>query len=37
LTQNRVVDRPDLLVSFDELNELMGMETLERIEAGFTG
>ncbi len=35
LGENRVVDRPDLLMSFDELNELMGMDELDRIEASF--
>ncbi|MBC7781769.1 MAG: oxaloacetate decarboxylase [Proteobacteria bacterium] len=34
---DRVVDRPDLLVSFDELNELMGMEQLDELERRFTG
>src|SRR5690606_36247597 len=29
---NQVVDRPDLLVSFEELNALMGFETLEELE-----
>ena len=35
--QNKVVDRPDLQVSFDELNELMGMEFLDEIEQRYTG
>lgn len=30
---NRVVERPDLLVSFDELNALMGMKELDRLES----
>jgi 2-methylisocitrate lyase-like PEP mutase family enzyme len=33
--KNNVVDRPDLLVSFDELNELMGLGTLEALEKRF--
>lgn len=32
---NQVVDRPDLLVSFEELNSLMGFETLEELERAF--
>ncbi len=32
---NQVVDRPDLLVSFEELNALMGFETLEELERSF--
>ncbi|MFH1604134.1 MAG: isocitrate lyase/phosphoenolpyruvate mutase family protein, partial [Pseudomonadota bacterium] len=35
--KNNVVDRPDLLVSFDELNELMGLEFLNELEKRFTG
>ena len=35
--ENRVVDRPDLLVSFDELNDLMGMRYIDDIEARFVG
>lgn len=30
--QNKVIDRPDLLVSFDELNDLMGMKELDAID-----
>ena len=30
---NRVLERPDLLVSFDELNALMGMKELDRLES----
>lgn len=30
-----VVDRPDLLVSFEELNELVGIKELERIEQRY--
>jgi 2-methylisocitrate lyase-like PEP mutase family enzyme len=33
--KNNVVDRPDLLVSFGELNELMGLEDLEALEKQF--
>jgi len=32
---NRVIDRPDLLVSFDELNDLMGMKQLDELERKF--
>jgi 2-methylisocitrate lyase-like PEP mutase family enzyme len=32
LTSGEVVDRPDLLVAFEELNELMGMPELQRLE-----
>ena len=32
---NQVVDRPDLVVSFEELNALMGFETLEALERSF--
>ena len=34
---NRVVDRPDLLASFDELNDLMGMKEVDEIERKFVG
>jgi 2-methylisocitrate lyase-like PEP mutase family enzyme len=34
---NRVIDRPDLLVSFDELNDLMGMQRLDALERKFVG
>jgi 2-methylisocitrate lyase-like PEP mutase family enzyme len=34
--KNNVVDRPDLLMSFDEINEMMGMEFLEELEKRFT-
>ncbi|MBI4194107.1 MAG: isocitrate lyase/PEP mutase family protein [Betaproteobacteria bacterium] len=33
--KNNVVDRPDLLVSFGELNELMGLDTLDELERQF--
>ncbi len=32
---NRVVDRPDLLASFDEINDLMGMKQLDELEKKF--
>ncbi|MGZ8154616.1 MAG: isocitrate lyase/PEP mutase family protein [Burkholderiales bacterium] len=35
--ENRVVDRSDLLVSFDELNDLMGMHYIDDIERRFVG
>jgi 2-methylisocitrate lyase-like PEP mutase family enzyme len=34
---NRVIDRPDLLASFDELNDLMGMRRLDELEKKFVG
>jgi len=33
---NRVIDRPDLLASFDELNDLMGMSQLDDLEKRFS-
>ena len=36
LTEGRVIDRPDLLVSFDELNNLMGLPRIKEIEQRFT-
>ena len=33
--RNEVVDRPDLLISFDELNELMGFDQLDELERMF--
>ena len=33
---NNVVDRPDLAVSFDEINALMGLDDLEALERQFT-
>jgi 2-methylisocitrate lyase-like PEP mutase family enzyme len=35
IDRNKVVDRPDLLASFDELNELMGFDTLDELERRF--
>jgi 2-methylisocitrate lyase-like PEP mutase family enzyme len=32
LATGKAIDRPDLLVSFEELNELMGMAELQRLE-----
>lgn len=37
VTHNRVVDRPDLLASFEELNDLMGMKQLDELEKKFVG
>ena len=34
--KNHVIDRPDLLVSFEELNELMGMGKLDELEKRFS-
>ena len=33
--KNHVIDRPDLLASFEELNELMGMGRLDELEKRF--
>jgi 2-methylisocitrate lyase-like PEP mutase family enzyme len=33
--KNQVVDRPDLLASFEELNQLMGFDTLDELERRF--
>ncbi len=35
--KNRVIDRPDLQVSFEELNDLMGMGDLDELERRFMG
>jgi hypothetical protein len=32
---NQVVERPDLQVSFEELNDLMGMNELDALEQKF--
>lgn len=37
ITEGKVIDRPDLLVSFDELNTLMGLPRIKEMEARFTG
>lgn len=34
---NRVIERTDLQLGFEELNELMGMKTLDEIERKFVG
>jgi hypothetical protein len=34
---NRVVEREDLLASFDELNDLMGMRQVDDLERRFVG
>jgi 2-methylisocitrate lyase-like PEP mutase family enzyme len=35
LEKNKIVERPDLLVSFDEVNSMMGYEKLEELEQKF--
>jgi 2-methylisocitrate lyase-like PEP mutase family enzyme len=35
LEEGRVIDRPDLLVPFDELNTLMGLPRIKELEAKF--
>ena len=35
IAEGRVIDRPDLLVSFGELNQLMGLETLQNLQRSF--
>lgn len=35
LEEERVIDRPDLLVSFGELNELMGLKQIKALESRF--
>jgi len=37
LGKDQVVDRPDLQVGFDELNELMGLGFLDELEKRYTG
>jgi 2-methylisocitrate lyase-like PEP mutase family enzyme len=37
LAEERVIDRPDLLVAFGEINELMGAKHLQALESSFTG
>lgn len=34
---HKVIERPDLLASFDELNELMGMRQVDRLEQRYAG
>jgi 2-methylisocitrate lyase-like PEP mutase family enzyme len=36
IAEERVIDRPDLLVSFGEINELMGMKQIEALKRAFT-
>jgi 2-methylisocitrate lyase-like PEP mutase family enzyme len=35
IEEGRVIDRPDLLVSFDELNDLMGIREIKALERSF--
>jgi hypothetical protein len=35
LTSGKVVDRPDALVSFEELHDIMGMHEIEELEQRF--
>ena len=35
IDSGKVVDRPDALVSFEELNDIMGMEEIENLEQRF--
>jgi 2-methylisocitrate lyase-like PEP mutase family enzyme len=37
LDEGRVIDRPDLLVSFGELNTLMGLPQIEELKNRFIG
>ena len=37
LDEERVIDRPDLLVPFGELNSLMGLDHIKALEARFVG
>jgi 2-methylisocitrate lyase-like PEP mutase family enzyme len=37
LGANKSVDRPDLSVNFEELNDLMGMSVLDELEKRYTG
>jgi 2-methylisocitrate lyase-like PEP mutase family enzyme len=37
LGANKSVDRPDLSVSFEEINDLMGMNLLDELEKRYTG
>jgi hypothetical protein len=36
IAEGRVIDRPDLLVPFGELNDLMGLEHLRALERSFS-
>ena len=35
IAEGRAIDRPDLLVSFDELNDLMGIREIRALERSF--
>ena len=35
IREERIIDRPDLLVSFGELNDLMGMKQIEALKTAF--
>ena len=35
IAEERIIDRPDLLVSFGELNDLMGMKQIEALKTAF--
>jgi 2-methylisocitrate lyase-like PEP mutase family enzyme len=35
IAEERIIDRPDLLVSFGELNDLMGMQQIEALKSAF--
>ena len=35
IAEGRAIDRPDLLVSFDELNDLMGIREIQALERSF--
>ena len=37
IAEGRVIDRPDLLVPFGELNELMGLNHLQELQRSFAG
>jgi 2-methylisocitrate lyase-like PEP mutase family enzyme len=37
ITEGKVIDRPDLLVSFDELNMLMGLPRIQEMQDRLTG
>jgi 2-methylisocitrate lyase-like PEP mutase family enzyme len=37
LDKDQVIDRPDLQVGFDELNDLMGMKFLDELESRYSG
>lgn len=37
LAENKSIDRPDLSVTFEEINELMGVDVLDELERRYTG